>query len=536
MGIFDTLFRRREKTSIVQLQHDYRANDFGENNDFWFFPAFRPTASGVSVSPDTALRTSAVYASVRVISDAVSTLPVKVFERSVDGTREEAPDHPLSSVIRESPNVWQNAVEFWDTVLQHLLLRGNFYAEIVSGKRGFVDQLIPIHPDRVQIERLQNLRMRYIVASDNSKFVLNQDQMFHIRGPLSSDMIHGMNPIEALREPVGLSVATEQHGASLFGNSARPDLAIIVPKEIKVDQQAEENIITSWMRRFKGAANAHRPWVARDGMDIKPITMHSDDAQFLETRKFQLSEIARIFRVPLFMLGDTDGSSMWGSGIEQQSIGFVTYTLRPWLVRIERAISNQLFSDPSGPFFTEFIVEGLLRGDTNSRFNAYKTALDSGWMCRNEVRRKENLNPVDGLDGFLESQNTRPLSNGDTMADGNVLMVEEDTVTKRFSLDAAHRIASKETNEIGRRAVYAADDLDRFNSWVAEYYNDNGARYMASVLAPFGSDDLISSVVECLKSAANVWIGCDDPMILSQTWKEWRTDEISSILASICNE
>jgi HK97 family phage portal protein len=369
----------------------------------WFGGA--ATASGVSVTPATALQISTVYACVRVLAESVAMLPLILYNRRPDGGKERDESHPLFEVLHDRPNAWQTSFEFREMMMGHLALRGNAYAEIVPGQTQVVAELLPLHPDRVIPFRAPDGRIAYKHQSERGpERVLLQDEMFHLRG-LSSDGVTGLSPIQLHRESLGLAVATQEHGARLFGNSARPDGVLTVPSVL--DEEAEKALIAGWERRHRGSANAHRIDVLDGGMEWKQVGMTSEDAQFLETRKFQRGEIASIFRVPPHKIGDLERATF--SNIEQQSIEFVTDTLMPWLVRWEQAISRDLFSPESRRTrFAEFLVAGLLRGDQASRFTAYATARQWGWLSANDIRRLETLNPIEGGDVYLSPTNMEP--------------------------------------------------------------------------------------------------------------------------------
>jgi len=349
------------------------------------------------------MRASAVYACVKVLAETIASLPLIVYRRLPNGGKERALEHPQYRLLHDQPNGWQTSFEWREMTQGHVTLRGMAYSEIIPGPRGAVEELIPLHPDRVEPKRLENGSLIYIHRPENGKERrLTQEEVFVLRG-LSSDGIKGLSPIEHARESIGLSLATEGYGARFFQNDARPGGVLESPN--KLDESAYKNLKTSWAEAYSGVANSHKPAILEQGLTWKQMGMTSEDAQFLETRKFQLSEIARIFRVPPHMIGDLERST--NNNIEHQSIEFVVHTIRPWLVRWEQAITRDLLIG-AGEYFAEFLVDGLLRGDFKTRSEGYASAVTTGWMTPNEVREKENLNPIEGGDELMKPLNMAP--------------------------------------------------------------------------------------------------------------------------------
>ena len=360
----------------------------------------RMAKSGVVVSPETAMTVSAVYACVRVLAENVAQLPLIVYERGEDGkSKERQPDHPLAKLLKK-PNFWQTPFEFWEMMVGHAVLRGNAYA-FKNTVRGQTRELIPIHPGRVEVEQDSELRLIYKVIDLSGKVnLLKQKDIFHLRG-LSWNGFTGVSPIALARESIGLSLATEQHGSALFKNGAQPGAILKHPGKMKDD--ARKNLKKSWDERFTGE-NAFGTAVLEEGIEWEAVGMTSEDAQFIETRKFQAVDIARWFRVPPHKIGILDRATF--SNIEQQSIDFVTDSLMPWTVRAQQIVTRDLIlPGERNRVFAEFLLDGLLRGDSKTRAEFYKKAIDTGWMTRNEVRVRENLNPLEGLDEILVPMN-----------------------------------------------------------------------------------------------------------------------------------
>lgn len=372
--------------------------------DRWLVNALggEKSKSGQDVTPENAMQCAAVYASVRVIAESVAQLPLILYKRTPDGGKVRAVEHPLYAKLAVKPNGWQTSFEYREAQQVNLALRGNAYSFINRVGRS-VHELIPIHPDRVEVEQLDDFTVQYIVKTGEKKNVIPASEMHHVRG-LSTNGITGISPIRMAREAIGLSLATEEHGARLFQNAARPGGIITRPADAPIwSEEAAKNFLRSFREAYSGE-NLSRTAMLEDGMAFQVVGMTSEDAQFLETRKYQRTEIASIFRVPPHMIGDLERATF--SNIEHQSLEFVMHSLMPWLRRWEQAISRDLLTEKEREtYFAEFLVDGLLRGDIATRYAAYNTAILTGWMNRNEARLKENMNPEEGLSVFLEPLN-----------------------------------------------------------------------------------------------------------------------------------
>ncbi len=371
--------------------------------DFLLAGQGRMSKSGVNVSPETAMQVSAVYACVTIIAQNVAQLPLIVYERGEDGrTKTRLPDHPLAKLLKR-PNFWQTPYEFWSMMIGHMALRGNAYA-IKNIVRGQTRELIPVHPARVEVVQDAELRLIY-KFTDKSGLLheLPMERIFHLKG-LSWNGFTGINPIAQARESIGLSLATEQHGAALFKNGAQPGAILRHPGTL--DDAARTNLKKSWTERFSGE-NAFGLAVIEEGLEWESIGMSSEDAQFIETRKFQAVDIARFWNVPPHKIAILDRATF--SNIEQQNIDFVVDTLMPYTVNTQQVVMHSLLlPNDRKSVFVEFLLDGLLRGDSKARGEFYKKAIVNGWMTRNEVRAAENLNPIDGLDEILVPMNVAP--------------------------------------------------------------------------------------------------------------------------------
>lgn len=384
------MFLTRDVKSSITTSHDLAQLFLRGQNTF----------SGVAVSAESAMRVSAVYACIRVLAESVAQLPLILYRRLPKGKARES-GHPLYRLLHNRPNKWQTSFEFREMMTGHAALRGNAYAQKVRS-RGVVRELIPLNPASMSVEQLSDTSILYRYDDGTGAREFQQRDILHIRG-MTMGGITGMSPIAYHREAIGLSAAAEKLGAQLFGNGAKPNAAFRHPKSLK--DEGFERLKSQLNNAFNGD-NAMSTMLLEDGMEWVKIGIDPKDAQFIETRKFQVEEIARIFRVPPHKIADLSRST--NNNIEHQSLEFVTDTLMPWLVRWEQAIFRDIIDETDEQdLFVEFLVDGLLRGDSKSRAEFYASGITNGWLNRNEVREKENLNPADGLDEFLSPLNMR---------------------------------------------------------------------------------------------------------------------------------
>ena len=360
--------------------------------DYWYTAAGAAAAksiAGVHVTADTALTVGAVYRAVQLLAGDVAQLPLHIFERLSDGGKRRADEHPLAALLSRQPNEWQTPFEFREMLTGHLLLRGNAYAEIVSGPRGFASALVPLHPAFMRVEQLttRRLRYRYMPQDGSGERRYTQDEILHLRG-LSSDGLVGLSPVTLARTTIELAMAAEEFGARQFGQ--KPTLSGLLKAAKPMTDEQRKSTAQSFRDAHSGPENWHSVAVLPPGLEWQSVGMSNEDAEFLATRKFEVAEIARWFGVPPHMLGDLDSAKF--NTVEQQGIDYVTHSLGPWLVRWEQRIGRDLILDPLR-FFAEFIRDALLRGDTAARYAAYHTATGGrAWMSPDEVRARENLN------------------------------------------------------------------------------------------------------------------------------------------------
>ncbi len=369
--------------------------------DFWFEPVAARSVSGLRVSPDASLRLSAVYACVRILSETMASLPIVLYRKRPDGGKDRVTDHWLHPLLCRRPNRHQNPFEWREMLQGHLALRGNAYNQIITNPRGEVIELVPIHPDRVRIELLRSGEFRYRVSDRfGEETILPRGDVWHLRG-LSSDGLVGMSPIELARESLGMALSAQEYGARFFANDAKPTGGWIeFPGSFK-DAEAKKIFRESYQSAQSGA-NRGKVLVLENGMKFHEVGVTNKDAQFLELRKFQITDIARLFRVPPHMIADLDRATF--SNIEQQSLEFVMHTMTPWAERWEASIGSELLLE-SDDLEVEFDFANLMRGDAASRSAYYQSGIQNGWLTRNEARVAENLNPLDGLDEPLRPLN-----------------------------------------------------------------------------------------------------------------------------------
>ncbi len=428
MGLFSFLFKARDKPQNRTSGSAYTFYMGG-------------STSGKQVTERSAMQMTAVYSCVRILSEAVAGLPLHLYRYKEGGGKEKAIDLPLYRLLHDEPNPEMSSFVFRETLMTHLLLWGNAYAQIIRNGKGEVIALYPLMPNKMRVDRDENgnLYYEYVHSSDeadtmkNTTVRLTPYNVLHIPG-LGFDGLVGYSPIAMAKNAIGMAIACEEYGAKFFANGAAPSGVLEHPGVIKDPQKVRE----AWQSQFGGSQNANKIAVLEEGMKYTPISISPEQAQFLETRKFQINEIARIFRVPPHMVGDLEKSSF--SNIEQQSLEFVKYTLDPWVMRWEQSLSRALFTEEEKKtLFFKFNVEGLLRGDYQSRMNGYATARQNGWMSANDIRELENMDKIpaeQGGDLYLINGSMLPMQNAgayankesnkeETEQDEEVLEVEE---------------------------------------------------------------------------------------------------------------
>lgn len=387
--MFDRLksFLSEKRSTLIGEPWQWLSNPLGSRSN-----------AGQSISVDSALTITTVYSCVRLLSETIASLPLMIYERVGDG-KELADSHNLFDILHNKPNDYQNSFEFREMITGHLLLRGNCYCFIErSAKR--IKQLIPLNPAKMKVLRKNNKIIYVYTHEDGREETFKSNDIWHVKG-LSSDGLVGLSPVALAKEAFGLSLASEEYEARLFENDSRP--SGILSLQGRLEKDAQQRLKESWQSAFTGS-NRHKVAVLEEGITWSAIGMSNNDAQFLELRKFQVIEICRIFRVPPHLVMDLDRATF--SNVEEQGIEFIQYSLRPWLIRYEQSMNNTLLNpEERKKYFVEHKVEGLLRGNTQARYEAYSKAFNNGFMNINEIRNLENMNPITDGDKYYRPLN-----------------------------------------------------------------------------------------------------------------------------------
>lgn len=473
-----------------QRTHPSANTDWGR-----IFGAGMSSAAGVEVTTEGSLAFSAVWSCVRVISESIASLPLITYRRLADG-KARATDHILYRTLKEQANTEQTSFEWRELMMAHVCLWGNAYSEIEWSNGGRPLAVWPLRPDRMSVARKDGeLVYTYRLPSGQFKDFAAW-QIHHIRG-LSGDGIVGYSPIAMARQAIGLGLGTEEFGARFFGNGARPGMVLKHPG--KLSETAYKRLQMSWNKDHEGLSQSHRLKILEEGMDATAIGVPPEEAQFLQTRNFQAHEIARFYRMPPHKIGLLENATF--SNIEHQAIEFVVDTLRPWLVRHEQALARDLFATPAerNAFFVEYLVDGLLRGDIKSRYDAYAIGRNWGWLSANDVRGMENMNPIKGGDTYLSPLNMVDAagSTGSPTVKRGLSRVYEDGVRRLMRREAAdvRRAVDKHLRKSGAEA---------FRTWADEFYRE---------LAPVMREQLLPAVATQLEQAgkdpavAEKWLG-----------------------------
>ncbi|HCU2333901.1 TPA: phage portal protein [Klebsiella aerogenes] len=366
---------------------------------------FGTSSSGKVVTADKAIQLSAVWACVRLLSESISTLPLKIYVRQPDGSRKPATDHPAYSILCRRPNSEMTPSRFMLMVVASICLRGNAFIEKKFIANRLVS-LVPLLPQNMVVKRLETGALEYKYTENGSERVIPVKNIMHIRG-FGLDGVCGMMPMKTGRDVIGSAMAVEESAAKIFEQGLQSS-GFLSSTNALDDIQREK--LRGYMAAFTGSKNAGKIMVLEGGLTYQGVTMNPEDAQMLESRAFSIEEICRWFRVPPYMVGHTTKQSSWASSLEGMNLLFLTHTLRPLLVNIEQEIGRCLL-DSDDEVFAEFSVEGLLRADSAGRAAYYTSALQNGWMSRNDVRRLENMPPIEGGDIYTVQLNLTQLKN-----------------------------------------------------------------------------------------------------------------------------
>lgn len=356
------------------------------------------------MNAETALKNPTVYACVKVIAETLATLPLHLYKRGKGETRDIASEHALYQVLRLAPNPRMTSLEFREMMTGHYLLQGNAYAQIIRNGAGEIHSLWPLHPSRMEVLALDSGEAGYLYTkADGQKVAFKAEQIFHLRGP-SDDGLKGRSQIDCFKEAVGLSLAVESYNSNFFGSNASPTGILTLPPGTVLTPKAKERLKEDWKAKFSGSGARESLAVLEEGVTWQQIGLTSVDAQLIDVAKNQVAEIARCFRMPLHKIGMMDKATY--SNIEFQGIEFLTDTMLPHLARWEQVITRDLLrGEKPDKYFAEFMVNGLLRGDQESRYKSYSMGRQWGWLSTNDIRAMENLNPIEGGDIYLQPLN-----------------------------------------------------------------------------------------------------------------------------------
>ena len=392
-----------QKTSAWLMRKSFGLTDVAA----WrrFFPE---STSGKAVNAQTALQLATVWACIRLISETIATLPLLVYQRDAKGDgRSVARNHALYAILHDSPNANMTAVEFWEAVVAQLCLWGNAYC-LKSMSVGRLIALDPLRPDLMTVRLTREGALRYCYSDPKGYVEYSEEQIFHLKG-FGVDGLIGLSPVTYARNCFGAAMAADEASGKVFANGMRAGGALTMPGVLNPGQR--DQVRDSLALQLAGTANTGKLMVLEGGATYAPLSINPDDAQMLETRAFNIEEICRWFRVPPFMIGHSEKSTSWGTGLEQQMIGFLTFALRPYLTRIEQGIKKSLLPPAErATIFAEYSLEGLMRADSAGRAALYASAAQNGWMTRNEIRELENRPPKEGGDELTVQSNLIPIS------------------------------------------------------------------------------------------------------------------------------
>jgi HK97 family phage portal protein len=452
----------------------------------------RPVRGGVrershseeTITVDNAVTVSGVIAIITLISQDTASLPL-IYYGKRGRSRFRAYDSPYYSLMHNSPNPEHTAMQFREFVASHVIAWGDFYAQVITDDAGVARQLWPLRPDRMTVKRFEGERVYIYQTSEGKERVFLRDEILHIPG-FGFNGLNGMSRIALARHAVGLAMSQEKFGSKFFANDASVGVVYKHPGELSDDAY---NHLTESLSERKGVDASHNPIILEEGMSLERLGLPNDDSQYLESRQFQLAEINRILGpVPPHMIGDIEKSTSWGTGIDSQEQGYVNHTLRPYAVRIEQGLWLQLLleEERQAGYFFEHLFDAFLRGDIATRYAAYQIGITNGFISRNEVRARENLNPRKGLDALVMPLNMATIK--DSGADGSGESTDTEAANALVPLwqDAIARVVKREANDVlgASRRWQAKGDQEKFAEWVNNFYNGTHAVFMQKQFKP----------------------------------------------------
>lgn len=445
--------------------------------------------SGEEVTVESSLTVSGVIAIITLIAQDSASLPLILYGRA-GRSKFRATDHPYYRLLHDAPNPEHTAMQFREYIVSHMIAWGNFYAQVIYDGAGVAKELWPLRPDKMTVKRVDGEKIyEYQMPSGKPRIFLRHE-VLHIAA-MGFDGLTGMSRIALARNAIGLGMSLEKYGSRVMRNDARPSVALRHPNRLVngSDNTTYNRLKENWSEVYGGADNAGKPLILEEGMDITTIGFPPEDAQYLESRKFQLSEINRIIGpVPPHMIGDVSSSTSWGTGIDSQEQGYVNHTLRGYTTRIEQALVQQLLleEDRAGGYFFEHLFDGLLRGDISTRYAAYVQAITNGWMSRNEVRLRENLNPRNGLDEILQPLNMTPVPNAGTDTSASQTDTAPTNALMPLWREALARSLRRESNDVlgASKRMQAKGQKQAWETWLENFYRHDQPAFMSKQLQP----------------------------------------------------
>lgn len=513
----------------------------GPADDYWYKQVGQASSTGMKISPESAKRIAAVLACVSIISRNIASFPLKLYTNSPDGGRAVADKNPVYDVLYSTPNNFQTAYEFRQMLQGHLELRGNAYAEILPGRRGAVDQLIPMNPDKVTVFVDKPTRQpvyKYADPLTNQTRTLVQEEVFHLKS-WSEDGYTGQSTVQMAADVFGTAMAAQDYAARYFRNDATPPIYIT---GAKFKNEEDGKTFLEKFRRDQTGANRHKTAMLPEGLDIKSLSITAQDAQLLEARKFSRIEICSLFPVPPHMIGETEKTASYAS-VEQFNIMFAIQCLLPRLVMWEQTIQRDLILDKK--VFPKFSMAALLRGDTAARFNAYKIAIENGWMCQDDVRILEDMNPIPNGEGkrFWRPLNWAPLgqieaptTQNDPTDPAAGAAPDPQALAGRLRLlasCAAEPCVKKEVNEL--RRLHDRCETKEFSNAVGDFYKKH-ANFLADRMhlpLPVAQEycemnaNWVSEAADAAQIGASAGINFDQLLNQGMQWLGEKAAEVS---------
>lgn len=496
-----------------------------------FFGLKTMTHAGVEVSEENSLALPAVWACVNVLAQTTAMLPLHTYRRLDNGGKTRATEHSLYRLLHTQPNPEQTSYEFRQMLMGHLATWGNAYAEIDATRDGRVRALWPLPVDRMTTER-QGGRLRHIYRPlDGPEMVFGDHRILHLMG-LSGNGVMGYSPIRQAMQAVGIGMALEEYEARFFSNGARPGLVVKHPAALS--DKAYKRIKESWAEDHQGLSNAHRVKILEEGMDIQTISIPPEEAQFIESQRFQAEQVARLYRMPPHKIGIMTDATF--SNIEHQSISFVVDTITPWLTNLEQRYTvDLLLAAEQGGYFVEHAVNGLLRGDIQSRYNAYAIGRNWGWLSANDILRMENMDPIDEGDIYLQPLNMAPAG-----APPVVAGTAAGDAARGWLADAAGRVVRREVADV-RRALpkLRRGEQDEWNAALDAAYRELVGATTEMVAGPLaalgveerGVQDRAAGYVLRRRAQLDGCLAGDDPAgTVERLLAEWEDEDGTALL------